>query len=159
MTKPSARQKRIQKPIKSISQIKHRQPQRIFRLPSCGIKDLKNLPNESGIYYVTGFWCVFYVGKAKNLRRRWSKSHHRYQQFQMLGKFGNLHYRLLPPDMIDQYERQEIQRLSPPWNGTKPPNFFTLLKLGWQVWGRVMIYSLLTLLAIAVIVYWLVYRF
>jgi hypothetical protein len=158
MTKPSARRQQIHKRIQRPVQKGMNQPQRIFRLPSCGIKDLKNLPNDSGVYYVTGFWWIFYVGKAKNLRRRWSKSHHRYQQFQMLGKFGKLHYRLLPPDMIDQYERQEIQRLTPPWNGTKPPNFFTLLKLGWQVWGRVTIYSVITLLAIAVIVYWLVYR-
>ncbi|MEI6428933.1 MAG: GIY-YIG nuclease family protein [Pseudanabaena sp. ELA607] len=136
----------------------HRQPKWIFRLPACSINELKNLPMEPAIYYVTGFWLVFYVGKAKNLRRRWTKSHHRYLQFQMLGKLGRLHYRILPLSMIDQYERQEIKRLTPPWNGTKPPNFLTLLKLGWQVWGRVIIYSVITLLAIAVIIYCVVYR-
>jgi excinuclease UvrABC nuclease subunit len=156
MTKSSLRRQRTNK-SQTVTP-PHRQPKGIFRLPARSINELKNLPTEPAIYYVTGFWLVFYVGKAKNLRRRWTKNHHRYLQFQMLGKLGRLHYRILPLSMIDQYERQEIQRLSPPWNGTKPPNFWSLLKLGWQVWGRVIIYSAITLLVIAVVIYWLVYR-
>ncbi len=126
---------------------------RIFWLPSKPVKKLKELPQNAGVYYITALWIVLYVGKAKNLRSRWKPSHHRYQQFKLLHPFGRLHYKVLSINQLDSYEKSEILRLRPRWNGTARVTFWDLLRLFLVVWGRVIIYVLLLLLAIAALIY------
>ncbi|MBD2177708.1 GIY-YIG nuclease family protein [Pseudanabaena sp. FACHB-1998] len=126
---------------------------RVFWLPSKSIDNLKELPQESGVYYITALWVVLYVGKAKNLRNRWRTNHHRYQQFKLLQPFGRLHYRVVSMKQLDGYEKSEISKFTPKWNGTSRPSFWNLLGLFLAVWGRVIVYASLLMLAIAVVIY------
>jgi hypothetical protein len=126
---------------------------RIFWLPSKPVAKLKELPQDAGVYYITALWIVLYVGKAKNLRNRWKKDHHRYQQFKLLHPFGRLHYKVLTVNQITSYEKSEITKFRPAWNGTARVTFWDLLCLFVAVWGRVIVYALLMLLAIATIIY------
>jgi hypothetical protein len=125
----------------------------IWRLPSKPITKLKELPQDAGVYYIMALGVVLYVGKTKNLRNRWQSSHHRYQQFKLLHPFGRLHYRVLAADKIHAYEKVEISKFQPQWNGTARVTFWQLCGLFVAVWGRVMVYALLLLGAIAVIAY------
>ncbi len=126
---------------------------RIFWLPSKSIEKLKELPQDAGVYYVTALWIVLYVGKAKNLRNRWKPAHHRYQQFKLLHPFGRLHYQVLSINQITSYEKVEISKFRPAWNGTARVTFWNLLGLFIAVWGRVIVYALLILMAIAAFIY------
>jgi hypothetical protein len=126
---------------------------RIFGLPSKPIRNLKELPQKAGVYYVTAFWIILYVGKTKNLRNRWKTSHHRYEQFKLLHPFGRLHYRVLELYQLNAYEKYEIARLRPAWNGRARATLWNLLCLFAAIWGRVILYALLVLLAIATIIY------
>jgi len=126
---------------------------RIFWLPSEPVKKLKELPQDAGVYYITALWIVLYIGKAKNLRSRWKPAHHRYQQFKLLHPFGRLHYKVLTPNQIHSYEKDEIARFRPTWNGTARATFWDLICLSVAVWGRVIIYVLLLMLAIAALIY------
>ncbi len=85
----------------------------VFFLPSVALP--RNLPPRSGIYYITGAWVIFYVGKSKNLRERW-RSHHKLSEFNALHPFGRIHYYLVPVNCLQEWERREIKRLCPPWN-------------------------------------------
>ena len=126
---------------------------RIFWLPSKPVAKLKELPQNAGVYYITALWIVLYVGKAKNLRNRWKTAHHRYQQFKLLHPFGRLHYKLLATNQTHSYEKSEISRFRPAWNGTARVTFWGLLWLFIAVWGRVTIYLLLIVFAIATVIY------
>lgn len=126
---------------------------RIFWLPSKSIQKLKELPQDAGVYYVTALWIVLYVGQAKNLRVRWKTAHHRHQQFSLLHPFGRLHYKVLAIKQLDFYEKAEIARFRPAWNRTARAKPWDLLCLFIAVWGRVTVYALLLLLAIATIIY------
>ncbi|MDX2257080.1 MAG: GIY-YIG nuclease family protein [Pseudanabaenaceae cyanobacterium bins.39] len=125
----------------------------IWRLPSKPITKLKELPQEAGVYYIMALGIVMYVGKAKNLRSRWNASHHRYQQFKILHPFGRLHYRILSHNKISTYEKAEIAKFKPKWNGTARATFWQLCKLFIAVWGRVLLYVLLLVVAIATFLY------
>jgi excinuclease UvrABC nuclease subunit len=114
----------------------------VFLLPSKPIHKLKELPTGSGIYYVTAFWIIFYVGKAVNLRHRWS-NHHRFQQFQQLAPFGRLHYRLVARHAIAKQEKADIKRLKPHWNNQPQPTLWSLLILFLQLWLRLLVYGVL----------------
>jgi len=116
-------------------------PTPILLLPSKPFHRLKELPSRAGIYYITAFGIVFYVGQAKNLRRRWTKQHQRYHQFQQLAPFGRLHYRLVKVSDLDKIEKQEIKRLKPLWNYRPVPSVWGLLALLLAVWLRVIIYG------------------
>jgi GIY-YIG catalytic domain. len=125
----------------------------IFLLPSKPIHRLKELPQKAGIYYITAFGIVFYVGQAKNLQRRWTKQHQRYRQFQQLAPFGRLHYQLVKATDLDRLERQEIQRLKPLWNYRPVPGVWGLLGLLIAVWVRVIIYCSLLIALLGVGIY------
>lgn len=126
----------------------------VFFLPSKSRHQLDELPAEAGIYYVTAFWIVFYVGRSKNMRSRWRR-HHKHNQFEMLGMFGRLHYRILPESKLQTYEKTEIARLDPPWNYKRAFGFWQLGALLLAVWGRVFCYIIFTILAIATGVYFI----
>lgn len=122
----------------------------LFFLPSRPIHKLQTLPEKSGIYYVTAFGIVFYVGKATNLRARWRK-HHRLAQFQKLAPFGRLHYRLVPAKFLKKIEQTEIKRLKPLWNYQPIPKFWGRWLLFFKVWLRVIFYSTLLITAMFLI--------
>ena len=122
-------------------------------MPSKSVQKLKELPQNAGVYYITALWIVLYVGKAKNLRNRWRTDHHRYQQFKLLYPFGRLHYKVLGLSQITSYEKAEITKFRPAWNGTARVTFWNLLCLFVAVWGRVIMYALLLVVAIATIIY------
>jgi hypothetical protein len=126
---------------------------KIFFLPSKAIAKLHELPEVAGVYYVTAFWRLFYVGKATNLRRRWRKNHQRYNQFKILSPFGRLHFKVMPAHRIDDYERMEIQRCKPPWNYSPVPGFYGLVHYFLIVWGSVIFYLILLGLFIALAAY------
>jgi len=122
---------------------------RIFLLPCRTIAQLDQLPPTAGVYYMTAFWRIFYVGQAKNLRKRVNKSHHRYKQFKMLAPFARVHYKDLPVSAIARYESLEIKHLKPIWNYTKVPQFWGLMEIRIEMWFRVIFYA--TVMAIAII--------
>jgi Flp pilus assembly protein TadB len=126
---------------------------RIFFLPSKAIAKLHELPVGSGVYYVTAFWRLFYVGKARNLRRRWQKNHQRYNQFKILSPFGRLHFKVMPAHKIDDFEKKEIQRLNPPWNYSPVPGFYGLIRYFFVVWTSVLLYLILLGLLVALVAY------
>jgi hypothetical protein len=125
---------------------------RIFFLPSKSIAKLHELPETAGVYYVTAFWRLFYVGKATNLRKRWRKNHQRYNQFKIL-PLGRLHYKLMPASKIDAYERAEIQRYNPPWNYSTVPEFYGLIRYFLLVWFKLIFYLVLLGALIAIAIY------
>jgi excinuclease UvrABC nuclease subunit len=126
---------------------------RIFWLPSKPVKKLKELPPTAGVYYITALWIVLYVGKAKNLRSRWRTDHHRYQQFKLLHPFGRLHYQILALAQIGNYEKKQIARFQPAWNGTARVTFWNLLCLFLAIWARVIVYMMLLIFIISTIIY------
>jgi hypothetical protein len=107
----------------------------LFLLPSKPIDRLYELPKVAGVYYITAWWIVFYVGKSKNLHRRWI-SHHRHAQFAALYPFGRLHFKTLPAAKIHNYELAEIARLRPKWNYQAIANFWQRIGLMLQIWIR-----------------------
>jgi hypothetical protein len=64
-----------------------------------------------------------------------------------------LHYKVLSINQITSYEKAEISKFRPAWNGTARVTFWNLLGLFLAVWGRVMVYALLILMAIAAFIY------
>ncbi len=122
---------------------------RIFFLPCKAIAKLDELPPTAGVYYMTAFWRIFYVGQAKNLRKRVRKSHQRYKQLKALAPFARVHYKILPVSQISRYESLEIKHLQPDWNYTKVPKFWGIMEIFLELWFRVIFYS--ALMAIAII--------
>lgn len=122
---------------------------RVFFLPSKAIAKLNELPEVAGVYYVTAFWRLFYVGKATNLRRRWRKNHQRYNQFKILSPFGRLHFKVMPAHRINDFEKLEIKQLNPPWNYSPVPGFYGLIRYFFVVWGSIFFCLILTGLLIA----------
>jgi hypothetical protein len=115
---------------------------RVFFLPSKAISNLKQMPDRSGVYYMTAFGRIFYVGKAANLRKRLTTRHQRYRQIKILAPFARVHYRILPREKISLYELAEIKNLNPCWNYTKVPKFWGLCGLFLRFWLRFWFYSL-----------------
>lgn len=127
---------------------------RIFLLPSKPIGKLHELPTKPGVYYVTAFWVLFYVGQATNLRKRWAgKKHQRYNQFGILAPFGRIHYKTLPAHKLNIYEKSEILKLKPYWNASTVPDFYALVGFFFAVWLRVIFYAAFVILAIALVIY------
>lgn len=94
----------------------------ILQLPHISLKSRMLLPEESGIYYVVDETSIiWYIGKAKNLRTRWTgDSHHRLDQLQKQRKKQfTIYYELLPESLLDLIEQQRIELYSPQLNGTQ----------------------------------------
>lgn len=90
----------------------------------------RNLPSESGIYYVGNYSCpVCYVGRTDNLKRR-HVSHYHKVQFEKM-EYAVIRYKTLPNEMLRgitnlrkvlcKLERQAIYNYQPPLNGTPVP--------------------------------------
>lgn len=94
----------------------------ILQLPHISLKSRTLLPEESGIYYVVDEKSIiWYIGKAQNLRSRWTgDSHHRLDQLQKQRKKQfTIYYELLPKSLLDLIEQQRIELYSPQLNGTQ----------------------------------------
>jgi hypothetical protein len=94
----------------------------ILQLPHISLNSRTLLPEESGIYYVVDEKSIiWYIGKAKNLRTRWTgDSHHRLYQLQkQRKKLFTIYYELLPESLLDIIEQERIEQYSPQLNGTK----------------------------------------
>jgi hypothetical protein len=90
--------------------------------PHLDLKSRELLPESSGIYYILDDDnIVWYIGKAKNLKVRWTGAgHHRLAQLQkQVKKRLIVYYELVPEPILDQTERQRIEQHSPQLNGTK----------------------------------------
>ncbi|MGL5832473.1 MAG: GIY-YIG nuclease family protein [Waterburya sp.] len=97
----------------------------ILHLPKVSLETKELLPEYSGIYYVVDEnKIVWYVGKAKNLRKRWQgKSHHRiYQLKQLKHKYFDIHYESVDLSQLDQREKQQIAKYTPHLNNSPVKN-------------------------------------
>lgn len=93
---------------------------RIYGYPSVAIEDTRSLPKRSGIYYAVHRGRVVYVGKAKQMRARWSGANH--DQKPVLLKMGGvrLYYRFAPEYKLKLEESIEIETFDPVLNIQKP---------------------------------------
>ena len=93
----------------------------ILNLPKVSLETKELLPEYSGIYYVVDEnKLVWYVGKAKNIRKRWQgKSHHRiYQLKQLRHKNFNIYYEKVNSSQLVLREKQQIEKYSPHLNNS-----------------------------------------
>jgi predicted GIY-YIG superfamily endonuclease len=94
----------------------------IHQYPHLDLRSRELLPENSGVYYILDDDnIVWYIGKAKNLKVRWSGAgHHRLAQLQkQVKKRLIVYYELVAEPILDQTERQRIEQYSPQLNGTK----------------------------------------
>jgi predicted GIY-YIG superfamily endonuclease len=93
----------------------------ILTLPKVVLQAKQILPEYSGIYYVldetNNFW---YIGKAKNIRKRWQgKAHHRiYQLEAQKKKHFTIYYELVSETQLDSTEKQRIEKYHPHLNAS-----------------------------------------
>ena len=106
---------------------------------SVSLRKRIDLPTSPGVYYLIQWfnpWKVLYVGKAANLRSRWSgKGHHKLKQ--ALRKPGiRIHYRKTwTKGRAKEIEAIEQRKHNPPWNDRiEPlsPSLFSKL-MGWLI--------------------------
>lgn len=92
---------------------------RILSLPRVSLKTKDLLPKYSGIYYVVDQNnVVMYIGKAKNIRKRWQgKSHHRIDQLKATRKRQfYLYYEAVSSQDLDHKEKALIKKYEPELN-------------------------------------------
>ncbi|MDJ0594559.1 MAG: hypothetical protein QNJ72_32055 [Pleurocapsa sp. MO_226.B13] len=85
----------------------------ILNFSSTSLETKELLPEYSGIYYVVDEnKVIWYIGKAKNLHKRWQgKSHHRiYQLKQLRHKLFNIFYEPVNSSQLDRREKQQIRK-------------------------------------------------
>jgi hypothetical protein len=90
-----------------------------FFLPSVPINSRINLPTNPGVYFLIQWWKpwkILYIGKAANLRSRWSgKKHHKLKQAKRFGV--QIHYKTTwSKSEAKDLEAIYQQRFKPPWN-------------------------------------------
>ncbi|MGL5877906.1 MAG: GIY-YIG nuclease family protein [Xenococcaceae cyanobacterium] len=94
----------------------------ILSLGKVDLKNKKLLPEYSGIYYVIDdSSLLWYIGQAKNIKKRWSgKSHHRIHQlsFQKKKKFF-ICYCAVEESQLDREEQLLITKYQPYYFSTK----------------------------------------
>lgn len=94
----------------------------VLLLPFVLLADRKNLPHESGIYFVVdSSGSILYVGKGVNLAKRWNKNGH--QKLQDLLQFEGvkIHWlSVLESESLQRLEASLIRRFNPPLNVMKP---------------------------------------
>lgn len=93
----------------------------ILALPKVVLQAKQILPEYSGIYYVLDEANnVWYIGKAKNLRKRWQgKAHHRiYQLEAQKKKHFTIYYEQVSKTQLDNIEKQRIEKYHPHLNAS-----------------------------------------
>ncbi|MBE9145123.1 GIY-YIG nuclease family protein [Planktothrix mougeotii] len=94
----------------------------ILQLPHVLLKSKELLPEDSGIYYVIDEnELIWYIGKAKNIKTRWSgKTHHRILQLgSQKGKVFHIYFEIISPDQLTKVEKARIEQYKPQLNGSK----------------------------------------
>ena len=94
---------------------------KILNLPKVSLETKELLPEYSGIYYVVDEnKIVWYIGRAKNINKRWQgKAHHRiYQLKQLKHKYFDIHYENINLSELDQRETQQIVKYTPHLNNS-----------------------------------------
>jgi len=93
----------------------------ILQLSNVILKDKHLLPESSGIYYVIDETNnVWYIGKSKNICKRWQgKAHHRIYQLQVHKKKKfTIYYEPVSESELDRVEKQRIEKYHPHLNST-----------------------------------------
>lgn len=93
----------------------------ILELPKVSLMAKQLLPEYSGIYYVLDESNnVWYIGRAKNLRKRWQgKYHHRFYQLQaQKKKHFTIYYEQVNESQLDSVEKQRIENYHPHLNSS-----------------------------------------
>ena len=93
----------------------------ILNLPKVSLETKELLPDYSGIYYVVDEnKLVWYIGKAKNIYKRWhGKAHHRiYQLKQLKHKNFTIFYERIDLARLDSREKQQINKYDPHLNNS-----------------------------------------
>jgi len=93
----------------------------ILQLSKVPLQAKQLLPEYSGIYYVLDETNnVWYVGKAKNICKRWQgKSHHRiYQLEAQKKKHFTIYYEPVSESQLDSVEKQRIEKYHPHLNSS-----------------------------------------
>ncbi|WP_319423007.1 GIY-YIG nuclease family protein [Pleurocapsa sp. FMAR1] len=94
---------------------------KILNLPKVSLETKELLPEYSGIYYVVDEkQIVWYIGKAKNICKRWQgKAHHRiYQLKHLKHKYFNIYYEQINFSELDRREKQQIKKYNPHLNNS-----------------------------------------
>ena len=94
----------------------------ILQLPHVLLKSKELLPEDSGIYYVIDEnELIWYIGKATNIKTRWSgKTHHRNLQLgSQKRKVFHIYFEIISPDQLTQVEKARIEEYKPQLNGSK----------------------------------------
>ncbi len=94
----------------------------IHQWTQCKLEDRDHfLPESSGLYAVLNRQSqIMYIGKSKNLNRRWASGHHRYPQAAEL-QSPRLAFIQLGQDLIHKAELAFIHHHKPAWNNTAIP--------------------------------------
>jgi predicted GIY-YIG superfamily endonuclease len=93
----------------------------ILALPKVALQVKQILPEYSGIYYVLDETNnIWYIGKAKNLRKRWQgKAHHRIYQLEAQKKqHFAIYYEQISKFQLDSLEKQRIEKYHPHLNAS-----------------------------------------
>ena len=93
----------------------------ILNLSKVSLETKELLPEYSGIYYVIDENnTVWYIGKAKNIRKRWQgKGHHRiYQLEKQKQKYFSIYYEQVDFSQLDKREQQQIKKYHPHLNNS-----------------------------------------
>ncbi|MEC4892691.1 MAG: hypothetical protein SAL07_04410 [Oscillatoria sp. PMC 1051.18] len=93
----------------------------ILALPKVLLSVKELLPELSGIYYVVDENnTIWYIGKAKNINKRWQgKGHHRiYQLEAQKQKHFTIYYEAVSQSELDRVEKQRISKYHPHLNSS-----------------------------------------
>ena len=101
--------------------IKSRPVPPLDRWKSISFTNRHKLPDEPGVYAVCVFGIVYYIGKAKSLKKRWrGTQHHRYHVARLV-PFSYLRYTEVRLSEVRKAENSLIHEIDPPWNYTPDP--------------------------------------
>ena len=98
---------------------------KILNLSKVSLETKELLPEYSGIYYVIDENnTVQYIGKAKNIRKRWlGKSHHRiYHLERQKQKYFGIYYEQVNLTELDKREKKQIKKYTPHLNNSPVKN-------------------------------------
>ena len=97
-------------------------------LPCVELSDRSLLPGVAAIYFaVDDSGVVQYIGKTKNLNRRWI-AHHRLRELKSIPGI-KISYMMLDTDMLGQVEDALIFWFKPPLNGVRPSSAIAMARI------------------------------
>ncbi|MBD2303033.1 GIY-YIG nuclease family protein [Nostoc sp. FACHB-190] len=109
------------------------------QLPSVSLNQLHTLPMMAGVYFVTNFDTIQYIGKAASLKSRWL-NHHRIEQFRMLPNV-RVHYLLITDvneiTKLEVIEKAFIEYFTPLLNGTKMAGYQKQERFRIDLWASI----------------------